>query len=56
MTTVCVEVAELGILTLMSTRPAGVVSKIAVEQGSLIITVKLYVAVFPSTVTVRVCT
>lgn len=39
-TTVCVEVAELGILIVMFMIPAGVVSKTAVEYGSLIMTLK----------------
>ena len=37
----------------MFTRPAGVVSKTAVEQGSLIMTLKFAVAVYPFTVAVR---
>ena len=52
-TTVCVEVATLGTLIVMLTRPAGVVSKTAVEQGSLIMTLKFAVTVYPLTVAVR---
>ena len=52
-TTVCVEVATLGTMIVMLTRPAGVVSKNAVEHGSLIITSKFAVAVCPFTVAVR---
>ena len=54
MTTACVEVAELGTLIIMLVRPAGVVSKTAVEHGFLIVMLKFAVAVFPSTVAVRV--
>ena len=53
MTTVCVEIATLGTLIVMLMRPAVVVSKTAVEHGSLIITSKFAVAVFPFTVAVR---
>ena len=53
MTTVCVEIATLGVLIVMFTRPAGVVSKAAVEHGSLIMMLKFAVIVCPSTVAVR---
>ena len=46
--------AELGISIVIFIRPAGVVSKTAVEQGSLIMTLKFAVTVFPLTVAVRV--
>lgn len=35
-------------------RPAGVVSKTAVEHGSIIITLKFALVVYPSTVAVKV--
>ena len=54
MTTFYDEVAVLGILIVIFTRPAGDVSKTAVEQGSSILTLKFAVAVYPSTVAVRV--
>ena len=53
-TTVCVEVATLATLIFMLTRPDGVVSKTAVEHGSLIMTLKFAVAVYPFTVAVRI--
>ena len=54
MTKVCVEIAELGMVTVMFVRGAGLVKNVAVEQGSFIITLKFAVAVFPSTVAVSV--
>ena len=53
MTIVCVEVTTLGALIVMFTRPAGVVSKAAVEHGSMIMMIKFAVVVCPSTVAVR---
>ena len=53
MTTACVEVSKLGIFTVTSIG-AGLVSKTAVEHGSLIMTLKIAVAVFPFTVAVRI--
>jgi hypothetical protein len=52
--TVCVYIAKLGKMTVILTRPVGLVSKTAVEHGSLITMSKFAVAVFPSTVAVRV--
>ena len=52
-TTVCVEVSTLGALIVMFKRLAGVVPKTAVEHGSLMITSKFVVVVFPFTVAVR---
>jgi hypothetical protein len=54
MTTVCTEVAELGAFIFILMRPAGLVSKTAVEHGFFIVMLKSAVAVFPSTVAVRV--
>ena len=51
---VCVDVAELGILTVMSVRGAGLVKNVAVEHGSLIITEKFAVRVCELTDAVRV--
>ena len=51
---VCVDVAELGILTIMSVRGAGLVKNVAVEHGSLIITEKFAVIVCELTDAVRV--
>ena len=48
------DVAELGILTIMSVRGAGLVKNVAVEHGSLIITEKFSVIVCELTDAVRV--
>ena len=54
MTTVCVEVAELCILTVIVVRGAGLVWKTAVLHGSSIMTEKFAAVVKPSTVIVSV--
>ena len=54
MTTVCVEVAELGIFTAIVVRGAGLVWKTAVLHGSSIVTEKFAAVVKPSTVVVSV--
>ena len=54
-TTVYVEIAELGILMVMSMRPAGVVSKTPVEHGSLIMTSNFASTYLLSTVAIKVC-
>ncbi len=50
----CVEIAELGIVTIISATGDGLVIKTAVEHGSSIMMSKLAVTVIPSTVAVRV--
>ena len=53
METICIEVAELGMLTFILIKGVGEVSNTAVEHGSLITTSKFAVTLFPSTVAVR---
>ena len=50
----CVVVAILGKLTLMSDKGEGIVSNVAVEHGSFIITLKFACYVCKSTVAVRI--
>jgi hypothetical protein len=52
--TVWVEGPEVGIVTVMSTIGAGVVSKIDLMQGSMILTRKLFMTVAVSRTAVRV--